>query len=228
MAALQARLPGVPMRRTDELGVPEAGKEALVFAIIGFLTLHGLPATVPSCTGAARPSVLGSVTPGTVADLLARPCSHRPRRGQAPARAGRALAPVPRMSRPPLARRALPAGPTPASRRDRARRHGRERRANRCWRCAAWASGSGGAGGPPRSSAASTSRSSRARSSASWARAGRARPSPCCRCCGCCPTRRCGCCGARSPSPAGTSARSTTRPWPGCGAPRSPWSTRTR
>ena len=64
MAELQARLPGVTMRRTDELGVPEAAKEALVFAIIGFLTLHGLPATVPSCTGAARASVLGSVTPG--------------------------------------------------------------------------------------------------------------------------------------------------------------------
>jgi anhydro-N-acetylmuramic acid kinase len=61
------------MRRTDELGVPEAAKEALVFAIIGFLTLNGLPATVPSCTGAARPSVLGSLTPGRapLADLLA-------------------------------------------------------------------------------------------------------------------------------------------------------------
>ena len=51
-------------RRTDELGVPEAAKEALVFAIIGFLTLSGLPATIPSCTGARRPSVLGSITPG--------------------------------------------------------------------------------------------------------------------------------------------------------------------
>ena len=64
MDELRARLPGVKMRRTDELGVPEAGKEALVFAIIGFLTLNGLPATVPSCTGAVRASVLGSVTPG--------------------------------------------------------------------------------------------------------------------------------------------------------------------
>jgi anhydro-N-acetylmuramic acid kinase len=73
MSELQARLPGVPMRRTDELGVPEAAKEALVFAIIGFLTVHGLPATVPSCTGAARPTVLGSLTPGhgSLAALLA-------------------------------------------------------------------------------------------------------------------------------------------------------------
>jgi anhydro-N-acetylmuramic acid kinase len=64
MGELRSRLPGVVMRRTDELGVPEAAKEALVFAIIGFLTLHGLPATVPSCTGAGRAAVLGSVTPG--------------------------------------------------------------------------------------------------------------------------------------------------------------------
>jgi anhydro-N-acetylmuramic acid kinase len=64
MAELRARLPGVPMRSIDDLGVPEAAKEALVFAVIGFLTLCGLPATIPSCTGAARPSVLGSVTPG--------------------------------------------------------------------------------------------------------------------------------------------------------------------
>ena len=71
MAELQARLPGVNIRRTDELGVPEASKEALVFAIIGFLTICGLPATIPSCTGARQPSVLGSVTPGR--RLLERP-----------------------------------------------------------------------------------------------------------------------------------------------------------
>jgi anhydro-N-acetylmuramic acid kinase len=64
MAELSSRLPGVKIRRTDDLWVPEASKEALVFAIIGFLTLNGLPATVPSCTGATRACVLGSVTPG--------------------------------------------------------------------------------------------------------------------------------------------------------------------
>jgi len=64
MGELRARLPGVPVRNIDDLGIPEAAKEALVFAVIGFLTLCGIPATIPSCTGAARPSVLGSVTPG--------------------------------------------------------------------------------------------------------------------------------------------------------------------
>ncbi|HTW10721.1 MAG TPA: anhydro-N-acetylmuramic acid kinase [Acidimicrobiales bacterium] len=72
MSELAVRLPGVPTRLIDELGVPEAAKEALLFAIIGFLTLHNLPATVPSCTGAARASVLGSVTPGR-GPLLLRP-----------------------------------------------------------------------------------------------------------------------------------------------------------
>lgn len=64
MAELKTRLPGVSIRPTDELGIPEVSKEALVFAIIGFLTLCGLPATIPSCTGAHQASVLGSVTPG--------------------------------------------------------------------------------------------------------------------------------------------------------------------
>ena len=52
MAELAHRLPGVPIETFDVFGIPEAGKEALVFAIIGFLTVHRLPATVPSCTGA--------------------------------------------------------------------------------------------------------------------------------------------------------------------------------
>ncbi len=64
MAELKTRLPGVSIRPTDELGIPEVSKEALVFAVIGFLTLCGLPATIPSCTGARQASVLGSVTPG--------------------------------------------------------------------------------------------------------------------------------------------------------------------
>jgi anhydro-N-acetylmuramic acid kinase len=64
MSMLASLMPSVRVRRTDELGVPEGAKEALLFAVIGFLTMSGLPSTVPSCTGALRPSVLGSVTPG--------------------------------------------------------------------------------------------------------------------------------------------------------------------
>ncbi|MET9275578.1 anhydro-N-acetylmuramic acid kinase [Kribbella sp. NPDC003557] len=54
----------IPVRTTDELGLPSAAKEAYAFAVLGFLTVHGLGGTVPSCTGARHSSVLGSVTPG--------------------------------------------------------------------------------------------------------------------------------------------------------------------
>jgi anhydro-N-acetylmuramic acid kinase len=64
MGELERRLPGVPIRTIDDFGVAESAKEALVFALIGFLTVHRLPGVVASCTGAARATVLGSVAPG--------------------------------------------------------------------------------------------------------------------------------------------------------------------
>ncbi|MFI1966353.1 anhydro-N-acetylmuramic acid kinase [Streptomyces pathocidini] len=64
MALLRKELDGVPVRTSDELGLPSAAKEAYAFAVLGYLTLHGLPATLPTCTGARHPSVLGSITPG--------------------------------------------------------------------------------------------------------------------------------------------------------------------
>ncbi|WP_442816099.1 anhydro-N-acetylmuramic acid kinase [Streptomyces sp. NBC_01233] len=48
-----------------ELGLPAAAKEAYAFAVLGYLTLHGLPGNVPGCTGAAGSRVLGSITPGS-------------------------------------------------------------------------------------------------------------------------------------------------------------------
>lgn len=64
MRALAAELPGVPVRISDELGLPAAWKEAYAFALLGFCTVHDIPATVASCTGARHPSVLGAVLPG--------------------------------------------------------------------------------------------------------------------------------------------------------------------
>ena len=64
MSALRERLPGVSFRPLEEFGVPEACKEALAFALIGYLTGCGLKASVPSCTGARHASLLGSITPG--------------------------------------------------------------------------------------------------------------------------------------------------------------------
>jgi anhydro-N-acetylmuramic acid kinase len=65
MGRLGRRLgPGVHLTTTAELGIPPTAKEALAFALIGFLTAAGLPANLPSATGARRAVVLGRLTPG--------------------------------------------------------------------------------------------------------------------------------------------------------------------
>jgi anhydro-N-acetylmuramic acid kinase len=64
MAMLAAELPGVRLVPSVELGAPRDAKEAIAFALIGWQTLHGLPGTLPSCTGASGPRVLGTITPG--------------------------------------------------------------------------------------------------------------------------------------------------------------------
>lgn len=64
LEALDRRLGDVPLRRIDEFGLPADDKEAYLFALLGFLTVHGVPGTVPSCTGASEASVLGAVVPG--------------------------------------------------------------------------------------------------------------------------------------------------------------------
>lgn len=51
------------LRSTDELGVPAQAKEAYAFALLGWLSWHGLPGAIPSVTGASRAAVLGSWTP---------------------------------------------------------------------------------------------------------------------------------------------------------------------
>ena len=66
MAALTKHLVkqgGHPLRRFDELFFPGDAKEAVAFALLGYLTLHGQPGNVPAATGAGGPRVLGAVTP---------------------------------------------------------------------------------------------------------------------------------------------------------------------
>ncbi|MFI9062092.1 anhydro-N-acetylmuramic acid kinase [Streptomyces sp. NPDC053429] len=63
-AMLRAELGPAALRTSDELGLPAAAKEAYAFAVLGYLTLHGLPGNAPGCTGARGPRVLGSITPG--------------------------------------------------------------------------------------------------------------------------------------------------------------------
>lgn len=51
------------VRRFDELYFDGDAKEAVAFALLGYLTLHGQPGNLPAATGAARSRVLGSITP---------------------------------------------------------------------------------------------------------------------------------------------------------------------
>lgn len=65
MSMIRSRLQdGVTVRLIDELGLPSGSKEAYIFALLGFLTVHDVPATFPSCTGASHASILGVVVPG--------------------------------------------------------------------------------------------------------------------------------------------------------------------
>ncbi|MEO8634145.1 MAG: anhydro-N-acetylmuramic acid kinase [Gemmatimonadales bacterium] len=53
----------IPVFRFDQLFFSSDAKEAVAFALLGYLTIHGQPGNVPSATGAAGHRVLGQVTP---------------------------------------------------------------------------------------------------------------------------------------------------------------------
>jgi anhydro-N-acetylmuramic acid kinase len=54
----------VRIRPMDSLGIPAQAKEGVAFALLAWLTWHGLPGNVPAATGAERPVVLGKVSYG--------------------------------------------------------------------------------------------------------------------------------------------------------------------
>ncbi len=61
--ALRVRGRTVRLRRFDELFFSGDAKEAVAFALLGYLTLHGQPGNLVAATGAAGPRVLGSIAP---------------------------------------------------------------------------------------------------------------------------------------------------------------------
>ncbi|MEV0627446.1 anhydro-N-acetylmuramic acid kinase [Nonomuraea wenchangensis] len=79
MDGLRAALPGVRVSASDAYGAPADDKEAIAFALIGWLTAHGLPGTVPGGTGASAPRVLGTLTPGARPLVLPAPVTVPPR-----------------------------------------------------------------------------------------------------------------------------------------------------
>lgn len=63
MGMLRERLAPARLKTHAEFGLADEAKEAVAFALLGYETLRGQPANVPSATGAARPAILGSITP---------------------------------------------------------------------------------------------------------------------------------------------------------------------
>jgi anhydro-N-acetylmuramic acid kinase len=64
MLTEQLQFADVRVRSIEETGLEPGAKEAAAFALLGWLTWHGLPGNLPSATGAQRPVVLGKVTYG--------------------------------------------------------------------------------------------------------------------------------------------------------------------
>ena len=80
MARIAARCAPARVRLIDEFGLPAQAKEAYLFALLGFLSAHGLPGTVASATGARSAAILGSFIPGRDPLRLPEPAPRPPLR----------------------------------------------------------------------------------------------------------------------------------------------------
>jgi anhydro-N-acetylmuramic acid kinase len=65
---LEQQLAGMPISKTDRLGIASDARKALGFGLLAALTVDGVPANLPAATGAAGSRLLGSVTPGSAAN----------------------------------------------------------------------------------------------------------------------------------------------------------------
>ena len=61
--AIATALPSVTVKRFSDLFFDGEAKEAVAFALLGYLHLAGEPGNLPSVTGARGPRVLGQLTP---------------------------------------------------------------------------------------------------------------------------------------------------------------------
>ena len=61
--AIAARLPGKQVIRFDDVFFDGEAKEAVAFALLGYLHLMGEAGNIPAATGAAGPRILGKLTP---------------------------------------------------------------------------------------------------------------------------------------------------------------------
>ena len=61
---IRARVAPTQVYQHDALGLLPDAKEAVLFAVMAYETIHGRPGNLPSCTGAQHPVVMGDITPG--------------------------------------------------------------------------------------------------------------------------------------------------------------------
>jgi anhydro-N-acetylmuramic acid kinase len=62
MDMLREQLPGMPVRTSDDFGLPSEAKEAVAFAVLAYQTWQRLPSNIPAATGAERGAVLGKIS----------------------------------------------------------------------------------------------------------------------------------------------------------------------
>jgi anhydro-N-acetylmuramic acid kinase len=62
---LEQQFAGIPLNRTDQVGIPAAVRKPMAYGLLAALTLDGIPANLPAATGATGSRLLGSVTPGS-------------------------------------------------------------------------------------------------------------------------------------------------------------------
>jgi anhydro-N-acetylmuramic acid kinase len=74
MSQLAVRLArtGCTLEFSDAYGIAVDAKEAVAFAVLGYETLRGRPASLPGATGARRPALLGAIAPFELEALLAK------------------------------------------------------------------------------------------------------------------------------------------------------------
>jgi anhydro-N-acetylmuramic acid kinase len=65
---LEQQLAGVPLERIDRHGIAAEARKPVSFGILAALTVDGVPANVPSATGATGSRLIGSLTPGAPAN----------------------------------------------------------------------------------------------------------------------------------------------------------------
>ena len=80
MRRIASLAPATRVRSIEEFGLPAQAQEAYLFALLGYLSAHGLPGTIASATGAEEGSILGSFTPGNSPLRLPEPASVVPTR----------------------------------------------------------------------------------------------------------------------------------------------------